>query len=73
MKEKILGVCSIRRGVGNAIQTAGPIWKDQEGYRTNSAEIIEAEVCPDQIHIPISIPPKYGASRVMGYSKGKAA
>ena len=34
-------------------------------------EIIEAEVCPDHIHMLISIPPKYSVSYVMGYIKGK--
>ena len=33
-------------------------------------EIIEAEVCPDHIHMLISIPPKYSVSQIMGLSKG---
>lgn len=36
-------------------------------------EIIEAEACPDQIHMLISIPPKYSVSYVMGYLKGKSS
>ena len=36
-------------------------------------EIIEAEVCPDHIHMLISFPPKYSISYVMGYLKGKSA
>lgn len=35
-------------------------------------EIIEAEVCPDHIHMLLSIPPKYAVSSVMGYLKGKS-
>ena len=35
-------------------------------------EIIEAEACPDHIHILISIPPKYSLSQIMGYLRGKA-
>ena len=34
-------------------------------------EIIEAEACPDHIHMLISIPPKYSVSKIMGYLKGK--
>ena len=36
-------------------------------------EIIEAEACPDHIHMLISIPPKYGVSQIMGYLKGKSS
>jgi putative transposase len=31
------------------------------------AEIIEAEACPDHIHLLLSIPPKYSISSFMGY------
>ena len=34
-------------------------------------EIIEAELCPDHIHMLVSIPPKYSVSSIMGYLKGK--
>ena len=36
-------------------------------------EIIEAELCPDHIHMLISVPPKYSISSVMGYLKGKSS
>ena len=36
-------------------------------------EIIEANACPDHIHMLISIPPKYSVAQVMGYLKGKSA
>ena len=36
-------------------------------------EIIEAEACPDHIHMLISFPPKYSISYVMGYLKGKSS
>ena len=36
-------------------------------------EIIEAEACPDHIHMLISIPPKMSVSYVMGYLKGKSS
>ena len=36
-------------------------------------KIIEAEVCPDHIHMLVSIPPKYSVSQIMGYLKGKSS
>ena len=36
-------------------------------------EILEAEACPDHIHMLISIPPKYSVSQIMGYLKGKSS
>ena len=38
-----------------------------------SVEIIEAQACPDHIHMMISIPPKYSVSQIMGYLKGKSS
>ena len=35
-------------------------------------EIIEAELCPDHVHMLISIPPKLSISCFMGYLKGKS-
>ena len=40
---------------------------DQKGI-----EIIEAELCPDHVHMLISIPPKYSVAQIMGYLKGKS-
>ncbi len=36
-------------------------------------EIIEARACPDHIYMLISIPPKYSASQIMEYLKGKSS
>ena len=36
-------------------------------------EIIEGEVCPDHIHLLLSIPPKYSVSGFMGYLKEKSS
>ena len=36
-------------------------------------EIIEAESCPDHIHMLVRIPPKYSVSEIMGYLKGKSS
>ena len=38
-----------------------------------SVDIIEAEACPDHIHILVSIPPKISVSSFMGYLKGKSS
>ena len=35
--------------------------------------IIEAEACPDHIHMLVEIPPKIAVSSFMGYLKGKSA
>ena len=37
------------------------------------AGIIEAEVCPDHIHMLIEIPAKTAVSSFMGYLKGKSS
>lgn len=36
-------------------------------------EIIEAECCPDHIHMLVRIPPKYSVSEIMEYLKGKSS
>ena len=35
--------------------------------------IIEAEVCPDHVHMLVEIPPKVAISSFMGYLKGKSS
>ena len=36
-------------------------------------EIIEGEICPDHVHLLLSIPPKMSVSGFMGYLKGKSS
>lgn len=36
-------------------------------------EIIEAEACPDHIHLLVSIPPYISVSQFIGYLKGKSS
>lgn len=36
-------------------------------------EIIEAEACPDHIHLLLSIPPSMSVSQFVGYLKGKSS
>ncbi len=35
--------------------------------------IVEAEVCPDHVHMLVEIPPKLSVSSFMGYLKGKSS
>ena len=45
----------------------------KELCKWKGVEIIEGEVCPDHVHILVSIPPKISISVFMGYLKGKSA
>ena len=36
-------------------------------------EIIQAEACPDDIHMLVNVPPKYSISSFMGFLKGKSS
>ena len=45
----------------------------RELCRRKEVEIINAEACPDHIHMYVSIPPKLSVSSFMGYLKGKSA
>ena len=36
-------------------------------------EILEAETCPDHIHMLVSIPPKLSVAQFIGYLKGKSS
>ena len=36
-------------------------------------DIIEAELCPDHIHMLVAIPPKYSIASIIGYLKGKSS
>ena len=41
--------------------------------KQKGVEIIEAQACPDHIHMLLSIPPKYSVAQIMGYLKGKSS
>ena len=45
----------------------------RELCRWKGVEIIEAEVCPDHVHMLVSIPPKISVSGFMGFLKGKSS
>ena len=54
---------------GKLKQEIGAILR--ELCRRKDVEIIEAEACPDHIHMYVSIPPKVSISSFMGNLKGK--
>ena len=45
----------------------------RELCRWKGVEIIEAEVCPDHIHMLLAIPPKMSVSGFMGFLRGKSS
>ena len=45
----------------------------RELCRWKGVNIIEAEVCPDHVHMLVEIPPKMSVSRFMGFLKGKSS
>ena len=53
-----------RREIGAILRTLCN-WKN--------IRIIEAEVCPDHVHMLVEIPPKVAISGFMGYLKGKSS
>ena len=40
--------------------------------KRKGVEIIEAEICPDHVHMLVRIPPSMSVSSFMGYLKGKS-
>ncbi len=53
-----------RREVGKILRELCE-WKE--------VKILEAEVCPDHVHMLLEIPPKMAISSFMGYLKGKSS
>ena len=56
---------------GELRQEIGQILRDL--CNRKGVEIIEAEACPDHIHMLVRIPPKYSVSEIMGYLQGKSS
>ena len=56
---------------GKLKQDIGKILRDL--LTRKGVKIIEAELCPDHIHMLVEIPPKYSVSEIMGYLKGKSS
>lgn len=40
--------------------------------KRKGVEIVEAEICPDHVHMLVRIPPNISVSSFMGYLKGKS-
>ena len=45
----------------------------RELCRWKGVDLLEAEACPDHIHILVEIPPKFSISNFMGFLKGKSS
>ncbi len=45
----------------------------RELCRWKGVNILEAEVCPDHVHMCVEIPPKMSVSSFMGFLKGKSS
>ena len=54
----------IKSDIGNILR----LLCDQKGFT-----IIEAQACPDHIHLLVEIPPKMSVSQFVGYLKGKSS
>ena len=72
---------SISYSIFTKISSNGNLWRIEKDIgwilrklcEDKGVEIIEAEACPDHIHLLLSIPPKYSVSSFMGYLKGKSS
>ena len=62
-RRKVL-YCGIRKYLGDVFR---------ELARQRESGILEGHLCSDQVHIYISIPPKYAVAQVVGFIKGKSA
>ena len=40
--------------------------------KRKEVHIVEAEICPDHVHMLVEIPPKMSVSDFVGYLKGKS-
>ena len=56
---------------GEKREQRGKILRELCGWK--GVKIIEAEVCPEYIHMLVEIPSKYSVSSFMGFLKGKSS
>lgn len=54
-------------------ENAGRLGNTAAVMRMEKVNIVEAEVCPDHIHMLLEIPPKIAVSSFVGYLKGKSS
>ena len=60
-----MAICGdIRKDIGVILRTL---------CEHKKVEIIEAELCPDHVHMLVSIPPNQSVSQFVGYLKGKSS
>ena len=72
---------SVSYSICTKVQAERNIWAVEKGHRRNhkklceqkGVEIIEAEACPDHIHMLVSIPPYISIAQFMGFLKGKSS
>jgi len=56
---------------GNVRNQLGAIF--HELARQKESKILEGHLMPDHVHMLVEIPPKYAASSIVGFLKGKSA
>ena len=49
-----------------------PKYRRMEAYGSLKQDIIEAEICPDHVHMLVQIPPNISVSSFVGFLKGKS-
>ena len=63
--------CRRKMLYGQLRKNLGDVFHDLA--RQKESRVLEGHLQPDQVHMLISIPPKYAVSQVVGYMKGKSA
>ena len=77
--EKMIRVLEVQEDkvlIIDCIRKTMPVWVDKilrELCERKGIEIVEAQCCPDHVHMLVRIPPKYSVSEIMGYLKGKSS
>lgn len=61
--ERIIAYTKSREDIGKILR---------ELCERKGIEIIEAQICPDHVHMLVKIPPKISVSAFVGYLKGKS-
>ena len=56
---------------GHLRKKLGEILRDL--CRQKDVELLEGHLCPDHVHMLLSVPPKYSIAMVVGFLKGKSA
>ncbi len=70
-KPSVWYICAIQQQIyGKLKKEIGAILRSL--CERKGVELIEAEACPDHVHMLISVPPKLSVSDFMGYLKGKS-